>query len=88
MTETEIVEILGAHGFTLRVSKKINHGVQLVFTNGAMVSVYHRTGSINIQGKHTGAVNEILCPPAPTPAPVPTPDWQPVAAHDDADDIF
>lgn len=59
MKKEEVVEILKEHGFILDQEKLINHGVQLVFRNGAIVCVYH-TGKINVQGQHFEVVTEIL----------------------------
>lgn len=59
MKKEEVVEILKEHGFILDQEKLINHGVQLVFRNGAIVCVYH-TGKINVQGQHFEVVSELL----------------------------
>jgi len=64
MKKEEVLTILEDKGFVLDKEKSFDHGVQLVFRNGAKVSVYH-TGSVNPQGKHVNTVNELLGRGAP-----------------------
>lgn len=79
MKKEEVMEILKEHGFILDQEKSIPHGVQLIFRNGAMVSVYH-TGKVNVQGKHFDVVSDLLGQSAP--------DKPTVANNSTADDIF
>lgn len=63
----DINEMLGklmSNGFVLLGVKHIQHGVQFVFLNGALISVYH-TGKINVQGKHMERAKELLGLSAP-----------------------
>lgn len=68
MTENEVLSILVNNGFVLDKKISIDYGVQLVFRNGAKVSVYH-TGNVNLQGKHVDTVNELLGRRTPQRAP-------------------
>lgn len=64
MKSEEVVEILKQHGCILDQEKSIPYGTQLIFRNGAMVSVYH-TGKTNVQGKHFDVVSKLLGLSAP-----------------------
>lgn len=65
MKKEEVVEILKEHGFILGKEISIPHGTQLIFRNGAMVSVYN-TGKINVQGKHFDLVTKLLAKADPS----------------------
>lgn len=70
MTKDQVLVALTAKGFALESEKPIQHGVQLRFTNGALVSVFH-SGAVTPQGKHVDLVREHLAlnPPEVAPAP-------------------
>lgn len=60
MKKEQVLETLQGHGFVLTEEKIVKNGVQLIFSNGVMVTVYHRTGNVNPQGKHMDYVGALL----------------------------
>jgi len=78
MKKEVVAEILKPHGFILDEERPIQYGVQLIFRNGAKVSVYD-SGKVNPQGKHFDLVSKLLG--------LSPPHRQAVTAHN-ADDMF
>ncbi len=55
-----VLKTLQSNGFILCAERPVKGGLQLIFQNGSMVTVYRRTGTVLPQGKHIPLARHLL----------------------------